>query len=174
MQTSQAIALAKQLLNEHGYGYVPIRLTRTKVQLGRVSWKRDRSIHYMGLSAHHIMLNDEDEIRETILHEIAHMIAGPKVNHGTAWKLAAKRIGAKPERCSSVAVCPPGRYKAICQQCNKSAGTRHRISAKMFRLIHKGCRGKLRWYDTVEKRWVDPSEAKSRRRNTLRFKCFYQ
>lgn len=164
MQISKAIALAKQLLNEHGYGNVPVRITRAKVQLGRVTWKRDGSIKYMGLSIHHIKLNDENEIRETILHEIAHMIAGPKVQHGTAWKRAAMRIGAKAERCSSVAVCPPARYQAVCQKCNKPVGTRYRTSARMFRLIHKKDGGRLNWYDTQEKRWVDPSEVKPRRR----------
>lgn len=164
MQTSRAIALAKQLLHEHGYGYVPVRLTRAKQQLGRITWKRGEGIKYMGLSSYYIMLNDEDEIRETILHEIAHIIVGPEKGHGAEWKLAAKRIGAKPERCSRTAATPPGRYQAFCQECNKIVATRHRISAKMFRLIHSLDGGKLNWYDTRGKRWVAPSGVKPRQR----------
>lgn len=164
MQTSRAIALAKELLNEHGYGHVPIRITNAKRQCGSVHWKRDKTVKYMSLSSNHISLNDEREVRETILHEIAHMIAGSKAGHGRIWKLVALRIGANPSATSKEAVTPPGRYKCICQECNKMIATRHRISARMFRVRHISDGGKVSWYDTTEKRWLDPSEARPRRR----------
>ena len=37
------------------------------------------------------------EVRDTILHEIAHALAGAKARHGPAWKAIAKRLGATPK-----------------------------------------------------------------------------
>jgi predicted SprT family Zn-dependent metalloprotease len=34
-----------------------------------------------------------DQIRETVLHEIAHALAGPRHNHDATWKAVARRIG---------------------------------------------------------------------------------
>lgn len=42
-----------------------------------------------------------EEVTDTILHEIAHAIAGSNAGHGPAWKAACRTIGAKPERLAS-------------------------------------------------------------------------
>ena len=36
------------------------------------------------------------EIRDTVLHEIAHALVGPEARHGPEWKAIAKRLGATP------------------------------------------------------------------------------
>jgi predicted SprT family Zn-dependent metalloprotease len=47
-----------------------------------------------------VSLNDKREVRETILHEIAHALAGPKVRaHGREWGEIALRIGCNGRRC---------------------------------------------------------------------------
>lgn len=73
------------------------------------------------LSRHFVGLNSEEEIRDTILHEIAHAIAGHAAGHGPAWKAVCRRIGAKPERCydSKTVAMPPARYRAFCPSCRK-------------------------------------------------------
>jgi SprT protein len=53
------------------------------------------------LSRHLMVLWDEAEVRDTILHEIAHVIAGHGAGHGYQWMRVARSIGAKPERCYS-------------------------------------------------------------------------
>lgn len=40
----------------------------------------------------------DDDILDTILHEIAHAIAGNKAGHGPEWKMVCRRIGANPSR----------------------------------------------------------------------------
>ena len=40
------------------------------------------------------MNGDPREVRDTILHEIAHALAGAKAKHGPAWKAIARRLGA--------------------------------------------------------------------------------
>jgi len=37
---------------------------------------------------------------DTLLHETAHALAGPKAYHGPVWKAWARKLGAKPERCA--------------------------------------------------------------------------
>lgn len=46
-------------------------------------------------------LYGEAEVRETILHEIAHALAGPRAGHGARWREIAHRIGSTGERCVS-------------------------------------------------------------------------
>jgi hypothetical protein len=43
--------------------------------------------------------NGAEEIVDTILHEIAHALVGPRHGHDTVWKAKCTDIGARPERC---------------------------------------------------------------------------
>ena len=62
---------------------------------------------------------DENKIRNTILHEIAHIIAGHENNHNHNWKKVAVSIGASPATCgtmdtidpSYIMYCPKGCFK---------------------------------------------------------------
>ena len=42
------------------------------------------------------------EIEDTVLHEIAHAIVGPRHNHDAVWKAKAREIGCAGERCHRV------------------------------------------------------------------------
>jgi predicted SprT family Zn-dependent metalloprotease len=76
----------------------------------------------ISLSKKLVSLNDVDTVKDTILHEIAHAIAGFKAGHGYQWKLACIKIGAKPERCydSDVVNTPELKYFAVCSACGKT------------------------------------------------------
>jgi predicted SprT family Zn-dependent metalloprotease len=39
------------------------------------------------------------QVRDTVLHEVAHAIAGNRAGHGPEWKEVAKRIGCSATRC---------------------------------------------------------------------------
>jgi len=41
-----------------------------------------------------------EQLTDTILHEIAHALAGPAAKHGPAWKAIARRLGATPKSCA--------------------------------------------------------------------------
>ena len=45
---------------------------------------------------------NRDDARETILHEVAHGLAGSGAGHGPKWRTAAWMVGARPERCGRV------------------------------------------------------------------------
>lgn len=37
--------------------------------------------------------NDDDEVHQTLLHEVAHAMAGPGTGHGARWRRIAREIG---------------------------------------------------------------------------------
>ena len=114
MELHDAVALAESLLAEHGLDDWRVELDRAKRRAGICRYA-DRTI---GLSAPLTQLHSEHEVRDTVLHEVAHALAGPRAGHGPRWKAVARRIGCSAERCMSpssprvvgawVGVCPQG------------------------------------------------------------------
>jgi len=88
----------------------------------------------------YLLENDLDDILNTVRHEVAHVIAGNGAGHGSAWKAAARRVGARPERCGramvSAEVVAP--YEVVCADCGV-IGTRHKLTAALKRKIRR-CR----------------------------------
>ncbi len=72
------------------------------------------------VSRHLAALNDEPECRDTVLHEIAHALAGPAAGHGPKWKRMCLRVGAMPRRCYDAAAVkrPPPAYWGVCPGCD--------------------------------------------------------
>ncbi|MCY4100096.1 MAG: SprT-like domain-containing protein [Rhodobacteraceae bacterium] len=83
---------ARNLMDSHGLPEWNLRFDESIRFLGKCNY-RDKIIH---LSRSHALDGKDSEIRDTILHEIAHALAGPKARHGHKWKMIAKQIGAKP------------------------------------------------------------------------------
>lgn len=54
------------------------------------------------LSVSYCLAATRAEIEDTVLHEIAHAIVGPKHNHDAVWKAKAREIGCAGERCHRV------------------------------------------------------------------------
>ncbi len=92
-------AAAKKLLNkklaEHGLkargwtGHLDSALRR----FGVCYYAKKR----ISLSRHLVALNSDEETLDTILHEIAHALAGPEAGHGLQWRTVASRLGADPK-----------------------------------------------------------------------------
>lgn len=56
---------------------------------------------------------DQNAIRDTILHEIAHILCGPYNSHNAYWKKVAKRIGCNGEKYGQMDQ-PPPNYIMYC------------------------------------------------------------
>ncbi len=113
MDFNAAAALAKSLIAEHklrGWVFVYNRGKRT---LGLCDYTRKR----IELSMYFVAHNDEPAVCDTVLHEIAHALAGEKAGHGPKWKAVCKRIGAVPKRLDREAVMPKGHWAATCPGC---------------------------------------------------------
>lgn len=66
------------------------RLTRA---LGRCCY----TTKTIELQGRYVKDNTVAQVTDTILHEIAHALAGHSAGHGSEWKMWAVRVGAKPE-----------------------------------------------------------------------------
>ena len=56
----------------------------------------------ISFSRNFIKNSNESEIYDTILHEIAHALVGPKHGHDIVWKKMAKKLGCSAKRCHSL------------------------------------------------------------------------
>jgi predicted SprT family Zn-dependent metalloprotease len=136
MTPTAARMLAEELIAHHlpaqGWAFAWNRRRRS---LGLCRYREKR----IELSLHFVLANDEGQIRETVLHEIAHAFAGEKAGHGPTWKAACLRLGCKPERCDKgVAVMPAGRWQAQCPTCGKHYN-RHRRPQRHARYWCRTC-----------------------------------
>lgn len=76
------------------------------------------------------LLNPWEQTQDTVLHEIAHALAGPRHGHDKKWKQICVEIGARPERCYGSEVKQPvAKYYAICKKCGRIS-TRNRKPLK--------------------------------------------
>ena len=114
--------LANQLLSEHkltdkGWKF---KWDNAKRRFGNCSHRRKQ----ITLSRHLTPLRELSAIRNTILHEIAHALVGPRNGHNKVWKAKALEIGCTGDRCSTdVSISP--QYKGTCPNCKREIH-RHR------------------------------------------------
>ena len=134
MNLWDADALAKQLIKQHKLSRWSFGFNRRKKTLGLCNYNTKR----IELSSHFVRDNDELAIRDTLLHEIAHAIAGPNAGHGIAWKKICLQIGASPQRTDNKALMPKGNWVATCPSC-KQEHTRHRKPLKGRTYYCKKC-----------------------------------
>lgn len=113
--------LALELMARHGLVDWEFRFNRAKRRVGVCYFPQRGRPGRIELSIHFPDLNPDDEVRDTILHEIAHALVGPGHGHDAVWRAKCIEIGAKPRRCYDAAVVemPTGRWHARCPSCNR-------------------------------------------------------
>lgn len=121
MELEQLSATAVAKLAEHGLVGWTFALAGAKRRLGVCKYRQKR----IEISEYYARNNPDASVLDTLLHEIAHAIAGPEAGHGPAWKAVAVRIGATPRACddSPDTLVQPGDWQTTCPGCNK---THHR------------------------------------------------
>lgn len=80
-------------MREHGLYTWYFEFGNMKRRLGDCTYGIQR-IRYSNFYLH----LPEEEWKDTILHEIAHALAGPAAKHGPVWRAMAREVGAKPQR----------------------------------------------------------------------------
>ena len=100
------------------------------------------------LSVNYCLRAPEEELRDTILHEIAHALVGPGHNHDLLWQVTARRIGCTAQRCSDVEH-TAGKWIGRCN-CSRPI-LRKRLST---RVRNEGrcpvCRQRIEWKKNTE------------------------
>jgi predicted SprT family Zn-dependent metalloprotease len=120
MTNTDALDLARKLLAQHQLTHLNVTLSKTKNALGRCFFRQGRPVK-IDLSTYWVNALSAEEIKDTILHEIAHAIAGYAAGHGEKWKSVCRRIGANPNRVADLpqtirveTVKNISNYRAVC------------------------------------------------------------
>src|ERR1039458_1461278 len=95
MEFGEVERVGRELIAAHGLVEWGFGWNWRKRALGLCRY-RERRIE---LSRDFVRANEMGIVRETILHEIAHALAGEKAGHGARWKEMCARVGCKAERC---------------------------------------------------------------------------
>lgn len=153
LTNSQILAEARQVYEEvlqtfpGPLGGITIELNpRLRTTAGRAFWRTRRTVELNP----HIFAHEENrgELRDTVLHELAHIYAR-KGGHGKEWKTLAVVLGANPTPYHS---CQKGvqtnrrvRFWGRCLDCGRwvklSAVRRNRIVRGLATYYHKNCGG---------------------------------
>jgi hypothetical protein len=115
MNLRKAEFIATELMRQHGLWDL------------RWSFKFDRSLTRLGLCSHRLkvislgrhatLVNSEEQVQLTILHEIAHALVGGQHGHDEVWRAKAIELGHSGERCGNITVKAPGKASILCKHC---------------------------------------------------------
>jgi SprT protein len=117
MMLQQSQELAEHLMRLHK---LPpewsFRFDRSRVRFGKCDYHKKQ----ISLSKYLVELNVEEDVRDTILHEIAHALCPPGSGHGPLWKSVALSIGCNGRRCYGQEVRrPTPKFQGTCPTCNQ-------------------------------------------------------
>lgn len=130
---------------EHGLHGWTFGFDRARRRFGLCDYGARR----ISLSKHLTALNSEAQVRDTLLHEIAHALT-PGAGHGARWQDACLRLGATPRRLCGVEVKqPPAKYLLVCTHCglelSRERKTRRPLACRRCCDAHHGGRYSRRY-----------------------------
>jgi predicted SprT family Zn-dependent metalloprotease len=125
VDVQDALVMARELVAEHGLVGWTVVLDRARTRAGVCRADRKQ----IGLSGPLTALHDEAEVRDTVLHEIAHALVGPRHGHDAVWRATARRIGCSAER-TSAGPRAPGPWTGTCPAGHRM--TRHKRPTRVM------------------------------------------
>lgn len=142
--------LAASLLVRHGLQEWCFDFDHATRRAGCCDYRRRR----ITLALQFARQADDQQLLETLLHEIAHALVGPKHHHDVHWRAKALEIGASGERCHQLRFHPP-RYLVTCANgCWIATAERRR-----HRIVCRRCSGDIVYQTYTEQRWQEAEQA---------------
>lgn len=136
MDTNKALLLARTLMLKHKLDDWHFEFDGAKRRFGRCNQSRK----LISLSVVLTDLNDEDKVKDTILHEIAHALLGAGHGHDRYFKMKCVEIGCAPKRTyGDEVVVPKAKYIVKCPECGKTFHSNKR----RLKAWHKVCHSRL-------------------------------
>lgn len=147
MNISEAQHMLRRELDNHNLYHVQTkmngRLTRV---FGRYNYSRLYNTKSIELSTKLVEINNEDRVRRTILHEIAHALTEGH-GHDEVWRAKLLEIGGDGKRCydrtdtNTIETTRSSKlYTLRCDKCGLSGG---RYRRRMNNYQHRGCGGDM-------------------------------
>jgi predicted SprT family Zn-dependent metalloprotease len=157
MKTSDAAVLARQLMNAHGLEGWRFQFDRATRRFGLCDPRKQ----VISLSRPLTELNDVSEVRETLLHEIAHALTprDARGSHGTQWRAMAARVGCVPRACipPDRVITPPRAPHKVTWSVGTCPGCHQRIYRRQRRNLSCGDCAPLAYKKKFAFRWRRPT-----------------
>lgn len=110
MELTDVRALATDLMRRHGVSDWRLEWDNARTRAGMCRYHA-RTI---SLSKPLMALYDPEQVREVVLHEIAHALVGPAHRHDSVWRATARAIGSTGERVLASSPRPPAPWIGQC------------------------------------------------------------
>jgi predicted SprT family Zn-dependent metalloprotease len=136
-----AESLCRSLIAEHLGERWQFEWDRAVRRFGMCRWDE----RVISLSRALTEINDEDAVRDTVLHEIAHGLAPRRAGHGEEWRRIAVALGARPDRVldPNAIRLPPPSYLGRCPSCGWETRAHRRRTVACRRCCVRFHRGKF-------------------------------
>jgi predicted SprT family Zn-dependent metalloprotease len=125
MNLTETQALAEKLISDNNLDNWRFKFDNSLRRFGCTKFKTMT----ISLSQNLTSLNEVDAVKDCILHEIAHALAGVNHGHDNTWRTIAYSIGCNGQRLydSNEVIAPPRKWQGTCPNC-------HRITERHRRL----------------------------------------
>ena len=142
MNPHDARTLAWELITAHGLAGWRFEFDHARRRFGSCRYGQK----LITLSRPLTLLNPDEQVRDTLLHEIAHALT-PGDGHGLRWKHKCREIGARPQRCysDSTVSSPPRRAAPYSFGCSACGWWVERRRLATNRYVCARCKGKLHY-----------------------------
>lgn len=141
----------KALMTVHGVGSLGFAFDGTKTRIGACHFTHVNGVQLpvkITISRHFASILQMDEIRDTMLHEIAHALT-PGDGHGRRWQAKCRELGmthvAAKKRTSAAPETP---WKGYCATCGTCQGKQHRAPLRVYLCAAPACK-RLRYTERI-------------------------
>lgn len=102
MDLALARKMTMDLMTQYGVDEAHFEWMEKKSRLGEAGWDAKKGTTVLRLNRTITRHSEIEDVRQTMLHEIAHLLVGPQHHHDSVWKRKAFEIGYRGARTSNV------------------------------------------------------------------------